>query len=87
MSKAVRLRNLIGVTMAKRARKTKKQQHQQHYDNSNVIHVGTHRKRNKHVVYPLLAPVLVVKSAYCVCYGTSVVNATSVLAAIATNKG
>ena len=35
--------------MAKRARKTKKQQHQQHYDNSNVIHVGTHRKRNKHV--------------------------------------
>jgi len=49
LSKAVRLINLIGVTMAKRARKTKKQQHQQHYDNSNVIHVGTHRTRNKHV--------------------------------------
>ena len=35
--------------MAKRARKTKKQQHQQHCDDSNVIHVGTNRKRNKHV--------------------------------------
>ena len=35
--------------MAKRARKTKKQQHQQNHSDNNVIHVGTHRKRNKHV--------------------------------------
>ena len=35
--------------MAKRARKTKKQQHQQNHNDDNVIHVGTHRKRNKHV--------------------------------------
>ena len=35
--------------MAKRARKTKKQQHQQNHHDNNVIHVGTHRKRNKHV--------------------------------------
>ena len=29
--------------------KRQKQQHQQHYDNSNVIHVSTYRKRNKYV--------------------------------------